>query len=78
MYIDIHFNETHVLYSLQKRNIDKLTEECNAGFDLDDGPFCRALDEALAEFKVQCKAYYGGTFTGNHAHKCLQVMYVYA
>lgn len=30
-------------------------------------------NEALEQFKVHREAYYGGTFTGNHAHKCLQV-----
>ena len=56
-----------------KRNTEKLRDECKEGFDLEDGPFCRALDEALTKFKVHREAYYGGTFTGNHAHKCLQV-----
>ena len=40
---------------------------------MDDGPFCRALDEALGTLKVHREAYYGNTFTGNHAHKCLKV-----
>lgn len=57
----------------QKRNIQRLREECKEGFDIEDGPFCRALDMALEKFKVHRQAYYGGTFTGNHSHKCLKV-----
>lgn len=53
---------------------ERITEkECQEEFDIEDGPFCRALDNALASFKVCREAYYGGTFTGNHAHKCLKV-----
>ena len=48
-------------------------DECRKGFSIDEGPFCRALDKALASVKVCREAYYGGTFTGNHAHKCLKV-----
>ena len=53
--------------------MEKLRQECKEGFNTEDGPFCRALDGALAELKVHREAYYGGTFTGNHAHKCLKV-----
>ena len=31
------------------------------------------VHEAFTKFKVHREAYYGGIFTGNHAHKCLQV-----
>ncbi len=48
-------------------------ESCRTAFDIDEGPFCQALDKALGTFKVYREAYYGGTFTGNHAHKCLKV-----
>ena len=33
----------------------------------------KALDSALASFNVQRQAYYGGTFVGNHVHRCLKV-----
>ena len=33
----------------------------------------RGLDAALDGMHVHREAYYGGTFTGNHAHKCLKV-----
>ncbi len=35
--------------------------------------FVKALDRALASFNVQRQAYYGGTFVGNHVHRCLKV-----
>ena len=50
----------------------RIKQQCTDGFDLDDGPFCRVLDETLGKLKVHREAYYGGTFTGNHAHKCLK------
>ncbi len=43
------------------------------GFPAEDGPFIHALDDALKGMHVHRQAYYGGTFTGNHAHKCLKV-----
>lgn len=43
-------------------------------YPLEDGPFVRALDNTLKDMKVHREAYYGGTFHGNHAHKCLQVL----
>ena len=46
---------------------------CGQVFPVEDDPFSLALDKTLKEMKVQREAYYGGTFTGNHAHKCLQV-----
>ena len=42
-------------------------------FPTEDGPFVRALDETLASMNVHREAYYGGTFVGNHAHRCLKV-----
>ena len=39
-----------------------------------DGVFVRALDKALSSFNVERQAYYGGTFIGNHVHKCLEVL----
>ena len=40
---------------------------------MDEGPFCQALDKALGALDVDRQAYYGGTFNGNQAHKCLKV-----
>lgn len=40
---------------------------------MEDGPFIRGLDETLQSLNIHREAYYGGTFTGNHAHKCLTV-----
>ena len=48
-------------------------EECKTEFDFEDGPFCLALEKALGTFYVHRQAYYGGTFNGNQAHKCLKV-----
>ena len=39
-----------------------------------DSAFIRSLDETLGDMHVHREAYYGGTFTGNSAHKCLKVM----
>lgn len=63
---------THITYS-QERRIDETKEACKVVFPLEDGPFIRALDKTLASMHVHREAYYGGTFTGNHAHKCLKV-----
>ncbi len=43
------------------------------GFPQTQGPFVKALDDALKGFRVYRQAYYGGTFVGNHVHKALQV-----
>ena len=51
----------------------EMEAKISKGFKLQDGPFSKALDSALQEFKVARQAYYGGTFVGNHVHKCLQV-----
>jgi hypothetical protein len=45
----------------------------NKGFNKSEGPFVRALDQALAAFHVERQAYYSGTFVGNHVHRCLKV-----
>ena len=58
----------------QEKEIEELQAQLRDGFNIDDGPFCQGLDEALQHFKVQREAYYGGTFTGNHVHKCLKVL----
>ena len=55
---------------MQERQISDIDTKCKDVFPTEDGPFIRALDETL---NVHREAYYGGTFTGNHAHKCLSV-----
>lgn len=50
-----------------------MESEVNKGFNLEDGPFVKGLDASLKSFKVERQAYYGGTFIGNHVHKCLKV-----
>ena len=42
-------------------------------FKKEDGPFVKALDNALASFHVKRQAYYSGTFVGNHVHRALKV-----
>ena len=39
----------------------------------EDGPFVNCSDTGLSSFSVQRQAYYGGTFIGNHVHRCLKV-----
>ena len=39
-----------------------------------DGAFIRSLEEELGQMHVHREAYYGGTYTGNNAHRCLKVM----
>ena len=43
------------------------------GFTTVEGPFVKALDDALASFNVERKVYHGGTFVGNHVHRSLKV-----
>ena len=40
---------------------------------MSEGPFVRSLDKALGTMNVHRQAYYGGTFIGNHVHKCLKL-----
>ncbi len=40
---------------------------------IQEGPFVRCLDAALASFHVERQAYHGGSFIGNHVHRCLKV-----
>ena len=53
--------------------MEEKRDTCKVGFDIDEGPFCLALDKALGSIDVHRQVYYGGTFNGNHAHKCLKV-----
>ena len=43
------------------------------GFKVQDGPFVKTLDTALASFNVHRQAYYSGTFVGNDVHRTLKV-----
>ena len=40
------------------------------------GPFVQKVDKILKECGVERQAYFGGTFIGNHVHKCCKVNYV--
>ena len=42
-------------------------------FAAKDGPFMQALEDALKCCGVNKQAYHGGSFIGNHVHKCLTV-----
>ena len=52
--------------------------QCNEGFPVHDGAFIRELDTRLGEMHIHREAYYGGTFTGNNAHRCLKVHVAHA
>lgn len=52
--------------------INKLEATKNK-FHTEEGPFAKALDDALASFNVQRQAYYSGSFVGNHVHRALKV-----
>ena len=60
-------------YSLVEKN-KKIVEK---GFEREEGRFVKGLDTALSTFQVQRQAYYGGTFVGNHVHRCLKVCITY-
>ena len=53
--------------------MQELDKSVKKKFTRSDGPFVRALDQALASFHVERQAYYSGTFVGNHVHSCLKV-----
>lgn len=53
--------------------IGDITRRLQGEFAKNDGPFVRALDNALESFNVSRQAYYGGTFIGNHVQRCLEV-----
>ena len=57
----------------QDSRIIHLRDFCNKGFEMSEGPFVCSLDKALGAMNVHRQAYYGGTFIGNHVHKCLKV-----
>ena len=58
---------------MQKEEIIKITKVTDKGFAIHDGPFVKALDEALQSFRVHRQQNFGGVFVGNHIHKTLQV-----
>ena len=65
-------NATLLYSTVQERKIRLLTA-ARKGPARKDGPFVRALEEALASFNVCRQAYYSGTFVGNHIHRALKV-----
>uniref|UniRef100_A0A1X7UAJ2 Uncharacterized protein n=1 Tax=Amphimedon queenslandica TaxID=400682 RepID=A0A1X7UAJ2_AMPQE len=56
----------------QEQSITHHTKIVSKGFDREDGFFVKSLDDALASFNVERKAYYGGLFIGNHIHRALK------
>lgn len=50
--------------------MQSLTPVC---FAAKDGPFMQALEDALKCCSVDKQAFHGGSFIGNHVHKCLTV-----
>ena len=56
---------------IQDSRTIQLRDLCNKGFEKSEGPFVRSLDKALGAMNVHRQAYYGGTFIGNHVHKCM-------
>jgi len=42
-------------------------------FLVGEGPCVQTLDKVLGDIGVERQAYYGGTFVGNHVHKCCKV-----
>ena len=56
------------------REINEVTANCNKEFPVHHGAFIRSLEQELGSMYVHREAYYGGTFTGNSAHRCLKVM----
>ena len=44
------------------------------GFNNDEGPFVKSLDNALASFNIEYQAHYGSTVVGNHVHRSLKVL----
>ena len=74
MYIHVMFWLKYLtLKLLQDQHIEDLSRRLSRGFAATDGIFVKALDDALSSFNVERQAYYGGTFIGNHVHRCLEV-----
>ena len=47
------------------------------GFSKKEGPFVKALDDALQSVGVHRQQYFGGAFVGNHVHQVLKVPNTY-
>ena len=47
--------------------------ENNSNLKESDGPCIQRLNETLHKIGVDRQAYHGGSFNGNHTHKCLLV-----
>eukprot|EP00731_Ephydatia_muelleri_P007679 Em0004g17a len=54
----------------QGEEIDKLEVTLKVDFKKEDGPFVKALDNALASFHVKKQAYYSGTFVEDYPPLC--------
>jgi hypothetical protein len=72
-YVEQGINECRKKAQELDREIDKVKSDIEKGFRMEEGPFIIGLDRALKSFNVQREAYYGGTFVGNHVHRCLKV-----
>ena len=48
------------------------------GFNLQEGPCIKAIEDCLTVLGVCLQRYFGGIFVGNHVHKILKVCYVCA
>ncbi len=68
--IHVQFSLKYI-YIMQKRRVGEIWKACEEVFLLEDGPFIQALDDALKGMHMHRQAYYRGTFTGNHTHKCI-------
>ena len=44
-------------------------------FPCGEGPCVQSLDRVLKLMKIERQAYFGGTFVGNHVHKCLKASF---
>ena len=67
------YNVMYMYMYIQEQQINDITGKLQGKFAKEDGPFVQALDRALESFNVSRQAYYGGTFIGNHVHRCLEV-----
>ena len=65
-------SKPHVSY-LQEQRLSQHQQAAVKTFHVQEGPFVRSLDNALASFHVEHQAYHGGSFIGNHVHRCQKV-----
>ena len=59
-----NLSRPHVPY-LQEQRISQQQETVAKKFHMQEGPFVRSLDKALASFHVERQAYHGGSLIGN-------------